>query len=62
MVTGGAEGGQFGKAGGADGVEEIEVCGSREGDFPVEVGESVGGDERVDYYFAGGDGGGRVLH
>lgn len=62
MVAGGAEGEEFGEAGCADGVCEVEVCGAGEGDFPVEVGEGVGGDEGVDYYFAGGDGGGGVLH
>ena len=62
MVAGGAEGEEFGKSGGADGVEEVEVCGAGERDFPVEVGEGVGGDEGVDYYFSCGDGGGGVLH
>lgn len=62
MVARGAEGGEFREARGAYGVEEVEVCGAGEGDFPVEVGEGVGGDEGVDYYFAGGDGGGGVLH
>ena len=62
VVAGGAEGEEFGEAGGADGVCEVEVCGAGEGDFPVEVGEGVGGDEGVDYYFVGGDGGGGVLH
>ena len=62
MVAGSAEGEEFREAVCADGVCEVEVCGSREGDFPVEVGEGVGGDERVDYYFSRGDGGGGFLH
>ena len=62
MVAGGAEGEEFGEAVGADGVEEVEVCAAGEGDFPVEIGEGIGGDEGLDDYFSGCDGGGGILH
>ena len=62
MVAWCAEGEEFRKAICADGVCEVEVCGAGEGDFPMEIGEGIRCDERVDYYFSCCDGWGGVLH
>ena len=56
-----SEGTQAREATGFDGGGKVEVCGSRDDYFPVEVLELVGGDKRLDDELAFGDFGAAVL-